>query len=224
MSIRTSAKKVAIAAVMVAPLVLAACGSDDGSEEATTTTTTSSTTSSSTTTTEEVTEETTEETTEEVTEETTEQVAPEPSTEAPVEPAPEPPAEAAPAPVIPTQDHAPVDQGQAASPQDAQAIESLVRGAVAPTTVRSMFEYIPKNTCNRVIEAAGGQAAMDFSMFPDVPLNQFPGVSAGTVDSISDVMVQGDTASAWVVASGNGQTDSGTQRFLREDGRWKFCD
>ncbi|WP_293950672.1 hypothetical protein [uncultured Corynebacterium sp.] len=221
MSIRTSAKKVAIAAVMVAPLVLAACGSDDGGDNTASTTTTQSSATSATTT-EEVREETT---TEEVTEETetTEEAAPVPTTEAPVEePAPAP--AAIPEAPITYQELDPVQAGQTASPEDAAAIESLVRGALAPTTVRAMLEYVPKNTCNRVIEAAGGQQAMDFSSIPDVPLNQIPGASAGTVDSITDIMVEGDTASAWVVASGNGQTDSATQRFLREEGRWKFCD
>ena len=132
--------------------------------------------------------------------------------------------QAMPSEVITYQELAPVQGGQAASPEDAAAIESLIRGSLEPTTVRSMLQYVPQNTCNRVIEAAGGAAALDFSQIPDVPLNQIPGANTGTVDSISDIVVDGDAASAWVVASGNGQTDSATQRFLREDGRWKFCD
>lgn len=225
MSIRISAKKAAIAAIMVAPLVLAACGSDD---EDTTASSTTKQTSSSTTTTTKVTEEDTsqEETTEvEVVEETTEPAAQEPeqtSEPAAQEPAPQQnlPVE----PVISYQSLAPVEGGRAASPEDAAAIESLVRGSLPQTTLRSMLEYIPRNTCNRVIEANGGAAAMDFSTIPDVPLSQIPGADPGTVDSISDIQVDGNSASAWVVASANGQTDSGTQRFLREGGQWKFCD
>lgn len=224
MSIRTSAKKVAIAAVMVAPLMLAACGSDDEDTTTASSTTTTTNTSSSTTTTEETTEEVTEDTTEEVApEDTTEEVTEENVAEAPVaqEPAPQ---QSVPSEVITYEELEPVQGGQAASPEDTAAIESLVRGSLAPTTVRSMLEYVPQNTCNRVIEAAGGPAALDFSQIPDIPLNQIPGATAGTVDSITDIVVQGDAASAWVVASANGQTDSATQRFLREDGRWKFCD
>ena len=223
MSIRTSAKKVAIAAVMVAPLLLAACGSD--SDEDTTTSSTTTTTTSASTTTSEV--ETTEEVTEEVTEEEAVEEAEEPAGQtAPEEAAANEPVaqQAMPSEVITYQELAPVQGGQAASPEDAAAIESLIRGSLEPTTVRSMLQYVPQNTCNRVIEAAGGAAALDFSQIPDVPLNQIPGANTGTVDSISDIVVDGDAASAWVVASGNGQTDSATQRFLREDGRWKFCD
>lgn len=223
MSIRTSAKKVAIAAVMVAPLLLAACGSD--SDEDTTTSSTTTTTTSASTTTSEV--ETTEEVTEEVTEEEAVEEAEEPAGQTAPEAATanEPVAQQAmPSEVITYQELAPVQGGQAASPEDAAAIESLIRGSLEPTTVRSMLQYVPQNTCNRVIEAAGGAAALDFSQIPDVPLNQIPGANTGTVDSISDIVVDGDAASAWVVASGNGQTDSATQRFLREDGRWKFCD
>lgn len=223
LSIRTSAKKVAIAAVMVAPLLLAACGSD--SDEDTTTSSTTTTTTSASTTTSEV--ETTEEVTEEVTEEEAVEEAEEPAGQtAPEEAAANEPVaqQAMPSEVITYQELAPVQGGQAASPEDAAAIESLIRGSLEPTTVRSMLQYVPQNTCNRVIEAAGGAAALDFSQIPDVPLNQIPGANTGTVDSISDIVVDGDAASAWVVASGNGQTDSATQRFLREDGRWKFCD
>ena len=222
-SIRTSAKKVAIAAVMVAPLLLAACGSD--SDEDTTTSSTTTTTTSASTTTSEV--ETTEEVTEEVTEEEAVEEAEEPAGQtAPEEAAANEPVaqQAMPSEVITYQELAPVQGGQAASPEDAAAIESLIRGSLEPTTVRSMLQYVPQNTCNRVIEAAGGAAALDFSQIPDVPLNQIPGANTGTVDSISDIVVDGDAASAWVVASGNGQTDSAPQRFLREDGRWKFCD
>lgn len=223
MSIRMSVKKVTIAAAMVAPLVLASCSSGDSGEDTTAaaTTTQSSTTTSSTTTEKSTTEETT---TEEVVESTTEESAPEPSPEAPQESAPTPAPEAAPVPVMPTEEHAPVEQGQAASPEDAAAIDSLIRGALAPTTLRAMMAYVPQNTCSRVIERSGGQAAMDFSAIPDIPVNQIPGAAGGTIDSITDIMVEGDTASAWVVASGNGQTDSATQRFLREGGQWKFCD
>ncbi|WJY92639.1 hypothetical protein CFAEC_09110 [Corynebacterium faecale] len=228
MSIRTSAKKVAIAAVMVAPLLLAACGSDNDEDTATSSTTTTSTSPSTTTSDEETTEEVTEEVTEEETvEETVEDAAAEPAGQ----PAPEATVASEPAPqqvmpseVITYEELPPVQGGQPASPEDSAAIESLIRGSLAPTTVRSMLQYVPQNTCNRVIEAAGGAAALDFSQIPDIPLNQIPGANTGTVDSISDIVVQGDTASAWVVASGNGQTDSATQRFLREDGRWKFCD
>lgn len=220
MSIRISAKKVAIAAIMVAPLTLAACGSDDEDTTASSTTTQTSTmpsssTKSAATTTTETTDETSEET-------STVEVTTESTTEAPAE-TPPTPAAAPVEPVITYQELAPVE-GQVANPEDAAAIESLIRGSLAPTTVRAMLQYVPQNTCNRVIDAAGGPAAMDFSTIPDLPLNQIPGASAGTIDSISDITVQGDTASAWVVASANGQTDSGTQRFLREDGRWKFCD
>ncbi len=218
MSIRTSAKKAAIAAVMVAPLVLAACGSD-GEE---TDVTTSSTTTQSTTTKSSTTEETT---TEETTvEESTEAPAPEPTTEAADPAAQDRAAALPPTPELTLAELTPVDNGQAANPEDAQAIEGLIRGAVNQTTVRGMMEYPVKNFCSRVINANGGAAAMDFSQFPDIPLSAIPGADSGTVDSVSDIVVNGDTASAWVVASADGQTDSATQRFLRENGRWMFCD
>lgn len=231
MSIRISAKKAAVAAIMVAPLVLAACGSDD--EDTTASSTTKQTSSSTTTTTKVTGEGTSEEssqeetTTDEVAEEAPEQDVQEPAPAPASEPAVQQPAPQQNAPVEPVityQSLAPVEGGGAASPEDAAAIESLVRGSLQHTTLRSMMEYIPRNTCGRVIEANGGAAALDFSAIPDIPLNQIPGADPGTVDSITDIQVDGNSASAWVVASANGQTDSGTQRFLREGGQWKFCD
>lgn len=229
MSIRISAKKAAVAAIMVAPLVLAACGSDD--EDTTASSTTKQTSSSTTTTTKVTGENTSEEDTQgettedEATEQAPEQDAQEPApTSEPVVQQPAPQQNVPVEPVITYQSLAPVEGGGAASPEDAAAIESLVRGSLQQTTLRSMLEYVPRNTCSRVIEANGGAAALDFSTIPDVPLNQIPGADPGTVDSITDIQVDGNSASAWVVASANGQTDSGTQRFLNEGGQWKFCD
>src|SRR5690606_17361812 len=208
-----------------------ACGTADAATTASTTTTRASSTTTTTAkgTEADASEEAPQEetTTDEVAEEAPEQDAQEPAPAPATEPALQQPAPQQHAPVEPVityQSLAPVEGGGAASPEDAAAIESLVRGSLQHTTLRSMMEYIPRNTCGRVIEANGGAAALDFSAIPDVPLNQIPGADPGTADSITDIQADGTSASACVVGSANGQTASGTERFLREGGQWKFCD
>ncbi|MFP7364510.1 hypothetical protein SFC07_01820 [Corynebacterium callunae] len=219
MSIRPSAKKVVFAAFMAAPLFLAACGSDESSSEvASSSTTTASTTASSSA------SSTASSSTAASSSATTA-----PATSAAAEPA-DGAAQQAEIEALSQElsenpitfaELAPVENGQAASPEDSAAIESLIRGASQATTLRSSLGYMLNNTCTRVLEQSGGTGAIDLNTIPDVPLS---GEGTGTVDSVSDIAVNGETASAWVVATAGDQTDSGTQRFLREGGQWKFCD
>lgn len=117
-------------------------------------------------------------------------------------------------------------QGEAASPEQAAAIEGLIRGVAKETSLRGYLTYIPNNTCSRVIEANGGMAALDVSQVPDVALAAYPQFQNAqvSIDSVSDIQVQGDTASAVVTATSGGESTTATQRFLNEGGSWKFCD
>ncbi|CAB0848945.1 hypothetical protein FRC0505_01513 [Corynebacterium diphtheriae] len=121
---------------------------------------------------------------------------------------------------------APVSDGAPASAEDQQAIEGLVRGIMNATTVRQFMGYIPQNTCARYLEANGGLAAMNIDQIPDVPLADFPQYAHArpTIDSVTDIQVNGDSASATVTSTADGQTNSAVQRFARENGRWTFCD
>lgn len=121
---------------------------------------------------------------------------------------------------------APVADGAPASAEDQQAIEGLVRGIMNATTVRQFMGYIPQNTCARYLEANGGLAAMNIDQIPDVPLADFPQYAHArpTIDSVTDIQVNGDSASATVTSTADGQRNSAVQRFARENGRWTFCD
>lgn len=119
---------------------------------------------------------------------------------------------------------APVDNGSPASAADAQAITDLVMGINQATTLRSYLSYLPDHLCDSQIEANGGRQAFDVSQIEDVPLTSIPGLESGAnVDSVSDIMVSGNTASASVTATAGGNTTTETQRFLNEGGTWKFC-
>lgn len=209
------AKKIAIAVAASSALVLTACGDEGDSKE---NKTTSATTSSSVATT---------------ASETSEAPAA-PSTE---EPAPESPAPAPqgnnvpPAaineamPELTYNDVPPIDGGAPATDADRQAIENLVRGINGARTIRDYIGYVPAHTCQRVINEQGGPAAFDLSQFPDVPLDDFEEYRKAkpSIDNVDSVQVNGNIASASVTATANGDTNTATQRFERENGEWKFC-
>lgn len=214
MSIRLSSKKVAFAALMVTPLLLTACGSDSSDTEAASSSaaTTTNSSSSSATTSAEAAETTSSES--ESSEATTINEEQQAQLDVLSQELSENP--------ITFAEAAPVENGQTASPEDTAAIEALVRGYTDTNTLRSSLAYTINNTCTRVLEASGADATqLDLNTIPDIPLG---GEGTGTVDSITDVVVNGQEASAWVVATAGGTTDSATQRFFNEGGQWKFCD
>ena len=129
-------------------------------------------------------------------------------------------------PALPTTTHQPLEGGQPASPEDAKSIEGVVRGITAETTLRSYMGYIPQHTCKKVLDENGGEKSLDLGQIPDVPLDSYPDFKKAkpTIDSVTDIKVAGETASAQVTASteADGQTVA-TQRFAKENGKWVFC-
>ena len=129
-------------------------------------------------------------------------------------------------PALPTTTHQPAEGGQPASPEDAKSIEGVVRGITAETTLRSYMGYIPQHTCKKVLDENGGEKSLDLGQIPDVPLDSYPDFKKAkpTIDSVTDIKVAGETASAQVTASteADGQTVA-TQRFAKENGKWVFC-
>lgn len=218
MSISLSSKKVAFAALMVTPLLLTACGSDSSDTEAASSSaaTTTNSSSSSATTSAEAAETTSSESESES--ESSEATTINEEQQAQLDVLSQELSENP----ITFAEAAPVENGQTASPEDTAAIEALVRGYTDTNTLRSSLAYTINNTCTRVLEASGADATqLDLNTIPDIPLG---GEGTGTVDSITDVVVNGQEASAWVVATAGGTTDSATQRFFNEGGQWKFCD
>lgn len=119
---------------------------------------------------------------------------------------------------------APVE-GEPASAEDAEAIAGLVQSVTWAPTLRAFMSNFMDNTCRRVIDQAGGAQGVDLSQVPEIPLEQIPQYqeTRSTVDAVEDITVNGDEASAWVTTTSQGNTQSGTMKFLREDGRWKMC-
>lgn len=208
-------KKTIAALALIVPLTfVAACGSGGSAEETTTATTvTSESTSAEITTAEETT-----------TEEEMEEPEPEPEQEPEPEPEVEPEVEE-PAAQDDYVEPEPVQAGTTASAADRAEIEGLVYGIYQMDTFHQFLRYIPENTCTEVTAAQGGAASMDLAGIPDQPLSEWDYYinAQPHIASVADVQVEGDRASAVVTAVSAGQSETRTQRYLREDGRWKFC-
>lgn len=131
-------------------------------------------------------------------------------------------------------------QGQAASQEDIDGINGLVRGMYDQQTMRSFVKYLPDHTCEAVRnDPNSGLSELDYNQIPDVPMNQLKDMMAAAgqdtsqmdgfdwsktgVESINDVVVNGDDASATVNVNTSQGTDSSTMRFKRENGNWTFC-
>ena len=220
MTISLTMKKTITALALAAPLALVACGSDDGADETTSSapSTVTSTRTSETTTTETSEEETTSEAPSETSAEPTEGDTEDPQAAPQIN---DPFA----AGQLAYEEATPVEGGGPASEADRAEIEGLVGGIYESQTFHQFLRYVPENACSAVIEANGGPAALDLGDIPDMPLSQLPGYAESNahIQSIDDVRVEGDQASAVVTAVSNGQAETQTQRFLKEDGRWKFC-
>lgn len=119
----------------------------------------------------------------------------------------------------------PVTGGAEAGEADRAEIEALVRGLYETETLHEFLSYLPENTCREVTDAPGAPDQPDFSGLPDTPLADLPGYleARPSVASVTDLRVDGDVASASVTAVSDGQQNTATQRYLREDGAWTFC-
>ena len=247
MSFLTPAKKSLIAVAIVAPLSLAACGSDDenagdtGSSAAKTTTTTKSQ--------EKTSEKETEEKTSEEKKEGDDKKDGEENKDDAAEPEGENSEGANQTLANPFEDGAdpfqnmpkvePV-QGEAASQEDIDGINGLVRGMYEQQTMRAFVKYLPEHTCSAIRnDPNSGLDQVDYNQVPDVPMNRLKDMMAAAgqetsqmdgfdwsktgVESINDVVVNGDDASATVNVNTSQGMDSSTMRFKRENGNWTFC-
>lgn len=223
---RADYRKAAVAVVSASVLALAACGSEEeGNSTAETVTSSASSSSvapsSSVTSTSSTTVET---------EEPTAAPAPAP-VEEPVQEQPEAAAQDAESDVsaqaeqlpMETFVQTPIEGGQAASPEDAEAITALINGINDETTLRGFMGYIPNHACSRAMANAQD---LDINQIPDINLADFPEFqnAKASIDSVDNIVVNGDQASASVTTSHNGVSETGVQRFLREGDRWTFCD
>ena len=142
----------------------------------------------------------------------------------------------------------PIEGGQDANDGDKQAIEQLVRGQHEIDNVKEYFNYMPQHACQAVRDEQSqefGQYQQYVDSLPNQSFAEYantmrqqgggnPEVEkfAGQLESIpqstklqsvNDVVVNGDDASATVSVSNSEGTETSTVRFRRENGNWTFC-
>ncbi|WP_284782213.1 MULTISPECIES: hypothetical protein [unclassified Corynebacterium] len=252
MSFLTPAKKSLFAVAMVAPLALAACSSDDEDDSTKTTSSSSATSSSETSAKESAKKSEDKDADKDKKEEKDKKKAAEDPKEKGEEGgnagANANPIENGDDPFANAQDIKPIEGGHEASDGDKQAIEQLVRGQHEIDNVKDYFGYMPAHACKAVREGESGDFQQYLNYVDSLPnqsfaeyansmrqqsqgnakinefANQLEAIPTSTkLESINDVVVNGDDASATVSVSNPEGTDTSTVRFRREDGNWTFC-
>lgn len=212
-----SYRKALIAAVCTLPLVLTACGSDDkdapsGAKQISASSSAAKKTDAKP-------------------EGASEQ--PKPGEPKPGEPNPADPNAPAPAPAPGDPNApapAPAPEGQPAPPAgpgnqaDVDAIHNLVGGMRnVDQPFGSYLQFALDNSCSAYINAQGGPDLLrsQAQQAPNVPASV---LLQGTPSfDIQNLQINGDEATATVVSTAAGQTQTENNRFLRENGRWTFC-
>ena len=146
------------------------------------------------------------------------------------------------------EDIKPIEGGQNANDADKQAIEQLVRGQHEIDNVKEYFNYMPQHACQAVRDEQSEEFSQ-YQQYVDSLPNQSFGEYANTMrqqgggngeiekfasqlesipqstklQSVNDVVVNGDDASATVSVSNSEGTETSTVRFRRENGNWTFC-
>lgn len=198
----TLKKTFALASAATLTFTLVACGSDKKSEETATTTSAAATTTSA------------------APEPTETTPAPAPTTEA--APSEEKkPEEAAPAPA----QNAP-EQGRsaAASAADVAGIQETANAVFNfDVTVKDYFNGLIAHTC----EEKRAQANIDTSLLnqiPNVKMKDTPqGANMPTFGGITNIQVNGNTATADVTVSAQGRTETQNVSFQKRGNTWVIC-
>ena len=142
----------------------------------------------------------------------------------------------------------PIEGGQDANDADKQAIEQLVRGQHEIDNVKEHFNYMPQHACQAVREGQAKEFSQYQQYVDSLPNESFAeyansmrqqGGGNGEVEkfasqlesipqstklqSVNDIVVNGDDASATVSVSNSEGNETSTVRFRRENGNWTFC-
>ncbi|QNH95885.1 hypothetical protein [Corynebacterium anserum] len=192
-------RKILMAAMIMAPLALSACGSDEKSADSSADKNSASAVSASNSATA-----------------TTEQ--PQSSTEAQKGNSA---SEGSSSPLPPEATAAPVPSHEGS---DQQQIESLVNGMNVGDNMSARFHYVADNYCEAYLEprggAAGFRAQADSFVINGKPVTvSETGQEIPTVKGVTNVKVDGDKA------TGDIQSSQGSypMQFTREGGAWKIC-
>lgn len=136
---------------------------------------------------------------------------------------------------IPSVEIKPIEGGQSGTEADVKKMTETMNRIYNPDDLVSWSRVIMDNSCKKVVDqtnqelASRGtsleqteremQQALDAARAAGRPAPAVPKTTA----QLSDVRVDGDIASATVTVNSGGQTETGVQRFAREGDQWKVC-
>ena len=120
----------------------------------------------------------------------------------------------------------PVENGQAANEQVKAELTELVGGIYKQRDMRSFTRYIPEHSCKQLLDQQETDLRnVDYDQLPQTPIEQVMGPEWAQIglQSLDNVQVNGDDASADVTVNSPQGPDTSTMRFHHEGGRWTFC-
>lgn len=135
---------------------------------------------------------------------------------------------------LPTVEIKPIE-GDQAGEADVRAMTETMNRIYNPADIVSWSRVIMDNSCQKVVDQTNQELAARGTNLDQTEAQMRQALNAQraagqpvppvpkTQTSLDDVRVNGDTASATVTVNTNGRTESGVQRFARENGQWKVC-
>lgn len=134
---------------------------------------------------------------------------------------------AAPAdPADPAAPAAPGDPAAAPSGDDAQQITDLIKGLNGDMTVADFMQYTVDHSCTSYLDAKGGRDAQQqqIDALRESAGDATQGNMANDVTDVTDISVNGDSATATARGTIQGETDASQPvQLQRENGAWTIC-
>ncbi|MDY5785004.1 hypothetical protein [Corynebacterium sp.] len=130
--------------------------------------------------------------------------------------------------VVPS--HEPLQEGNPANDADREEMRRAVEASLNPGSYDRWTRVLLENSCRKVSDATMAELNRNGMTLEQVEQAARAQQQAGqaielprTEVSIDDVRVDGNRASASITAASANGTETNTQIFEREDGRWKLC-
>ena len=124
---------------------------------------------------------------------------------------------------------APLEGGTPASDADREEMQRTAHASMNPGSYDKWTRALMDNSCRRVTEPIEAEMARMGMTIDQVEQAARMQQQAGAIDlpptevSLDDVRIDGNRASASVTATNTNGTETRTEIFEREDGRWKLC-
>lgn len=136
---------------------------------------------------------------------------------------------------LPVVEVQPIEGGKAASQEDIAAMTKTMNNIYNPPGLVEWSRTIMNNSCKRVVDQTNAELQRKGTSLEKTEGEMRQAVAAAeragqpvppippSQAKLTDVKVDGNVASATVTVTTQGQSETGVQRFARENGQWKVC-